>query len=425
MATIPLELVAPLFNPASFAQPGLVDGILCEIRANYPLARAEVPGFAPHWIVSRHADIQEVSRQNDLFHSADQSATLSPLDGEVLVREFTGGASNIFRSLVQMDPPEHAPHRQITTRFFSPQNVARLRDHIAVVARENLSSMRARGPEFDFSSEVAMSYPLGVVLDLIGVPRADHLQMLRLTQWLFSWADPDLKRPGTNPMDPTHQTRTWKIVYDEFNDYYSALIAARRVEPRDDIASLIAHAKVNGLPMSHEASISYFAILATAGHDSSAHSISAAMAVLAEHPELLATLQREPARIPAFVDEAIRWATPVKHFIRHATADCRLASIPIAKSDRLYLSYPSANRDETVFPSPFEFRLDRQPNRQLGFGYGGHVCLGQHLARLEMKLLWEALIPAIETVELTGEVKLIHSEFVSGPKSVPVRLVLR
>jgi hypothetical protein len=149
------------------------------------------------------------------------------------------------------------------------------------------------------------------------------------------------------------------------------------------------------------------------------------MAVLAERPDLLATLQAEPNLIAAFVEEAIRWATPVKQFIRHATADCEVAGVSIAKGDRLYLSYPSGNRDEAVFNAPFEFRLDRQPNRHVGFGHGGHVCLGQHLARLEMKLLWEALIPEIKTVELNGPVQLIHSEFVSGPKSVPVRVRFR
>lgn len=425
MSTIPVELIAPLFNPASFAEAGLIDEVMREVRARYPLAQAEVPGFDPHWIVSRHADIQEISRQNDLFHNADRSATLIPRDGEALVQEFTGGAYNLFRSLVQLDPPEHGPYRQVTVKAFSPQNIAQLKSHIGVVAAERVAGLRDLGPAFDFAHELAMPYPLGVVLDLVGVPRADHPQMLRLTQWLFSWADPDLRRPGTDPMNPTHQTVTWKTVFDEFNTYYSALMADRRANPREDLATLIANAEIDGQPMEHNAAISYYAILSTAGHDTTSHTTATATAVLAQRPDLLAQLQAEPNLIAAFVEEAIRWATPVKQFIRHATADCQVAGVSIAKGDRLYLSYPSGNRDESVFNAPFEFRLDRQPNRHVGFGHGGHVCLGQHLARLEMKLLWEALIPEIEAVELNGPVQLIHSEFVSGPKSVPVRVRFR
>ena len=422
MTVIPVELVTPLFVPSSFATRGLVDELLRELRARYPLARAEVPGFDPYWIVTRHADVVEISRQNELFHNADRAATLITRDGEALVREFTGGSWNLFRSLVQLDNPEHGPYRQVTVKAFSPQNIAKLREHIGVVAAERIAGLQQLGPEFDWAHELAMPYPLGIVLDLVGVPRADHAKLLRLTPWLFCWADPDLKRPETNPADPTHQTRTWKIVFDEFNEYYSAVMADRRASPRDDIASLIANAEVDGAPLEHVAAISYYAILSTAGHDSTAHSTAWAMWMLAEQPALLKALKADLSLIPAFVDEAIRWATPVKQFVRHATADCTVAGQTIAKGDRLYLSYPSANRDETVFPSPFEFRLDRQPSRQISFGHGGHVCLGQHLARLEMRELWERIVPRLAAVELAGEPRLVHSEFVSGPKSVPVRV---
>ena len=131
---------------------------------------------------------------------------------------------------MQLDPPGHGPYRQVTTKACSPQNIAHLRDHIATVIAERVAGLRELGEEFDFALalELAMPYPLGVVLDLVGVPRVDHPQMLRLTQWLFSWADPDLRRPGTDPPDPTHQTRMWKIVFDEFYDYYALLMADRR-----------------------------------------------------------------------------------------------------------------------------------------------------------------------------------------------------
>ena len=421
MEVIPTALVAPLFNPATFAVRGAVDSLLTEIRRDYPLAQAEVPGFDPHWIVSRHADIQEVSRQNELFHNADRSATLIPQMGEVLVQQFTGGDHNLFRSLVQLDGAEHKAHRRVLFQALASHSVTQLAESMRTTARAQLATLRERGGELDWSKEIATPYPLQVVLDAIGVPRVDHPRMLRLTQWLFSWADPDLRRPGSDPSDPEQQVRTWKIVFDEFDEYFSTLIEERRRTPRDDLATLIANAEIDGEPMAHSRAISYFAILATAGHDSTAHTTATAMWVLAENPDLFAALKADAALIPNFVEEAIRWTTPVKHFVRHATADCTLAGKAIAKGDRLYLSYPSGNRDEAEFDEPFRFRLDRPRNRHVGFGYGGHVCLGQHLARLEMRSLWEELLPAIVSVEMTGEGELIASEFVSGPKKVPVR----
>lgn len=421
MATIPTELIAPLFNPATFSVRGAVDELLREVRERYPLARVDVPGYDPHWIVAKHADIQTVSRQNDLFHSADRSATVIPRAGEQLVQQFTGGDYNIFRSLVQLDGDDHKAHRRVLFQALGSNSVEAMSAGVRETATRHVQKLRDAGGEIDWSEKIATPYPLHVVMDVIGVPEADHERMLRLTQWLFSWADPDLCRPGTDPAHPEQQPNTWKIVMDEFDEYFSALLEERRARPRDDLASLIANADMDGKPMEHVRAISYFAILATAGHDSTAHTTATAMWELAENPELFAALKADPTLIPAFVEEAIRWTSPVKHFVRHATADTELNGQPIRRGDRLYLSYPSGNRDADEFDDPFTFRLDRKRNRHVGFGYGGHVCLGQHLARLEMRSLWSTVLPMLETVEMTGPGRLIASEFVSGPKSVPIR----
>lgn len=421
MAIIPTELIAPLFNPATFAERGAVDAMMCQVRAEYPLARAEVPGYDPYWIVARHADVQSVSRDNDLFHSADRSATVIPQMGEAMVQEFTGGDYNLFRSLVQLDGDEHQSHRRILFDALTSGSVHSFASAMQKTADDEITKLHTAGGEIDFAREVSAHYPLHVVMDAIGVPREDHARMLQLTQWLFSWGDPDLKRPGTDPSQPEEQARTWKIVFDAFDSYFSELIQQRRAEPCDDFASIIANAAIDGGEMAHSRAISYFAILATAGHDSTAHSTASAMWELAESPDLLARLKDDPALVPHFIEESIRWTTPVKHFVRHATADCELNGTAISKGDRLYLSYVSANRDEAVFEDAFSFRLDRKPNRHLGFGQGGHVCLGQHLARLEMRTFWETLLPQLESVEMAGEGALIASEFVSGPKSVPIR----
>ncbi|MBI4697191.1 MAG: cytochrome P450 [Gammaproteobacteria bacterium] len=422
---IPTELIAPAFNPASFRNRDAVHDLFTRLRREYPLGIAEVPGYDPHWIVSKYADLREITRLDELFHGGDRSKTLISQAGEALVKEYTGGQSNIFRSLVQLDPPEHGWYRDVTKDVFMPKSIESLEPQIRATAKRHVERFLALGPEADFAKDLAFLYPLEVVLDLIGVPKEDHAKMLRLTQWLFTYADPDLKRPGSDLGDPQEITRTWREVFEEFKEYYDPVIADRRSCPRGDIASLIANGKVNGCPMEDRAMISYFVIASTAGHDTTAATTGSTAWVLAEQPALLKRLQDDPALMPRFVEESIRWASPVQEFVRSAVEDYDLRGHRIKKGDLIYLSYISANRDEEVFEDPFTFKPDRWPNRHVGFGYGGHICLGQHLARFEMRLLWEELIPHLKTFGIAGPGRWAESEFVCGPKSIPVRFTVK
>ena len=418
---IPVELIAPAFNPASFADRDAIHALFTRLRRDYPLAVAEVPGYDPHWIVTKYEDVREITRQDDLFHGGDRSKTLISKAGEELVKHYTGGQSNIFRSLVQLDPPEHRAYRDVLTATFMPNNIAKLTESVRDTATTYVERMAGFGTACDFATDIAFRYPLKVVLDLIGVPAEDHEKMLTLTQWLFQWADPDLKRPGADPTNPIEITETWNIVYNSFKEYYDPIIAERRRNPTGDIASLIANGKVFGNPMEERAMISYLIIASTAGHDTTSATTAMGMWELAKQPELLARLKADLSLVPNFVEETIRWATPVQHFIRSAVEDYEIRGKTIRKGDLLYISYLSANRDEDAIPDPFTFRLDRTPNKHVGFGYGGHICLGQHLARLEMRLFWETLLPRLESVELAGPGKMAESEFVTGPKSLPIR----
>jgi len=418
---IPTELVAPAFSPATFGRRGAIHEIFRRLRREYPLAVAEVPGFDPHWIVTKHADLREITRQDRIFHSADRSKTLAPKLVEDLMREYTGGAPHIFKTLVHMDEPEHTQYRQVTQAQFMPQSLDALSEKVAATARRHVDRMVSLGGQCDFATDVAFLYPLEIILDIIGIPREDHAKMLRLTQWLFTYADPDLCRPGANITDPQELIKTWDIVYREFKEYYDEVIRDRRSCPRGDVASLIANGKVNGCPMDERAMISYYVIASTAGHDTTSATTATSMWILAENPALLGKLKANPALIPGFVEESIRWATPVQQFVRSAAEDYTLRGQKIREGDLLYLSYVSANRDEEVFEDPYEFRPERSPNKHIGFGYGGHVCLGQHLARREMRALWEELIPRLESVEMADDGKMAESEFVCGPKSVPIR----
>ena len=170
--------------------------------------------------------------------------------------------------------------------------------------------------------------------------------------------------------------------------------------------------------------MSYYVIVATAGHDTTSSSTAGAVWGMCQYPETFAQVKADPSLIPALVDEAVRWTTPVKHFMRSATEDTEIAGQKIAKGDWLMLCYPSGNRDEAVFDAPEEFRLDRGPNKHLAFGYGAHLCLGQHLAKMEMRILFEELIPRLQSLELAGEPAMSYGNFVGGPKRLPIRFTM-
>jgi cytochrome P450 len=421
---IPTELIAPAFNPATFGQRGVVHDLFTRLRRDHPLAQAEVPGFDPHWIVTKYKDLREITRQDNLFHSADRSKTLASQIAEKMMRDYSG-MPTVFKTLVHMDEPEHMDHRAVTQPMFYPQNVAKLQTQIRETAQRYVAAMFAKGPEVDFALDLAFPYPAEVVLSLLGVPKADHGLMIDLTHWLFTWADPDLCRPGADPTNPEEIIKTWDIVYSKFREYYLPMVAERRARPTEDVTSVIANGLIHGKPMDERNMISYLVIASTAGHDTTSATTATGMWVLAERPDLLKQLQADPKLIAGFVEETIRWATPVQHFIRSAAEDYVLSGQQIKKGDLLYLSYISANHDEEVFNNPFTFDPTRSPNRHIGFGYGNHNCLGQHLARLEMKVLWEELIPRLASVEMNGEGKMAESEFVCGPKSVPIRYRLQ
>lgn len=418
--TIPTELVAPIFNPATFADRDAVHAMLTRLRRDYPLAVAEVPGYDPHWIVTRYKDLREVARQDAIFHSGDRSKTLASRFAEQLMRDYSGGPQ-VFRMIAHMDEPDHSAHRNVLAASFVPQNIARMEESVMALARSHVDRMAAMGGACDFVPEVAGQYPVEMICDLLGVPREDKSIFIRLAHWFFCYADPDLQRPGADPADPGEIIKTWTLAYDEFKHYFGEIIADRRRTPRNDLSTVLVNGQVHGRPMDERAIISYFAIVSTAGHDTTTATLANSMVVLAERPELLARLKADLSLLPRFIEEAIRWASPAQHFIRSATQDYELAGQKIREGDLLYLSYLSGNRDEAEFPDPFTFDIDRMPNRHLGFGYGAHICLGQHLSRLEMRCFWEALLPRLEAVELTGPVQWIQAEFVCGPKSVPIR----
>ena len=419
----PALIAAKLVDPLAYAEArGLHDGFTW-LRANLPVSRAAVSGFDPFWVVTKHADIAEISRRNALFHNGDRATVLTDKASDDVVRKLTG-IPHLVRSLVQMDAPDHPRYRSLTQQWFTHQSVKKLEQRIRALARAQIEKMVAHGGECDFVRDVAVMYPLHVIMEILGVPPEDEQRMLMLTQQLFGSQDPELNRSRQSAPDFAEVLRQLQAVVADFSEYFRKLTAARRAEPRDDVATVIANAQIDGRPISDFDAMGYYIIIAAAGHDTTSSSTSGAMWALCQQPGELGKLRADPGLIPGLVEEAIRWTVPVQHFMRTAMQDYPLRGCRIAAGDWLMLCYLSGNRDEEVFDAPFTFRSDRNPNKHISFGTGAHACLGQHLARLEMRILFEELIPRLRTVELTGAPRRSASTFVGGPKTLPMRFTV-
>ena len=401
---------AAMVRPSTYANPTLLETLMAEFRASDPLPFIQSDSHKPFYIATKHADIIEIARQPDIFKNTQQSVLQTK---EIEAAQAEQG--NPLRTLIHMDDPDHSKFRALTKAWFMPENLKRVEASVRSIADETVDRMLESGPELDFVTEVAVWYPLRVIMSILGVPAADEALMLKLTQELFGADDPDMKREQA-PDEDRMQT-----LIDFFN-YFNALTASRRANPTDDVASVIANAQIDGAPIGELEAMSYYVIIATAGHDTTSSSTAGGMLALLQHPEELQKVINNPDLMPLMVDEAIRWTSPVKHFMRYPERSYELRGKTIEAGSPVMLLYPSGNRDEEVFDRPQSFLADRRPNRHLAFGHGAHHCLGNLLAKMEIRFLYEAMFNRIKTFELIGEPRWVESTFVSGLKTLPVRI---
>jgi cytochrome P450 len=319
-----------------------------------------------------------------------------------------------------MDPPEHATYRSIASNYFLPGKIAKLEDQIRQLARKSVDNLLSFDGECDFVRDFALHYPLRVVMTLLGVPPEDEPRMLKLTQEFFGVHDPEEQRSDL-AADPVVAAKMWHASLQDFYSYFNELNADRRAAPRDDLLSLIANSRINGSLIPDAEANGYYVAIATAGHDTTSSSTAGGLHGMVAFTGQFDAVKADPALIPGLVDEAIRWTSPVKHFMRNATADTSVRGMPIKAMDRLMICYPSGNRDEEVFTDPDAFDVRRSPNPHIAFGFGPHMCLGQHLAKLEMRILFEELMPHLKSVELTAAPRMVETNFVGGYKSMPIR----
>jgi len=398
--------------PETYADEERLHARFTAMRHDAPVVWLEPPGYPPFWAVTKHADIMDIERQHARFVN-EPRAVLQTLDREAIARALTGGSANPVRSLVQMDDPDHRVYRAMTQSRFLASSLRKLEPAIRALATEFVDRMAAQGGACDFVRDVAVWYPLRTIMTLLGVPREDEPLMLKLTQELFGPEDPDMQRRDFDP-------KKIQVLLD-FAAYFNQLTEDRRRAPRDDLASVIANAEIDGLPIPEFERNSYYMIIATAGHDTTSSSIAGGLLALLERPGEMARLRAQPDLLAKTADEMIRWTTPVKHFLRTATEGYTLRGRTIRAGDTLMLCYPSGNRDEEVFDAPFEFRVDRHPNPHLAFGFGAHLCLGRVLAKMEIEALFRELLARVDDIELAGTPARVQSQFVSGLKTLPIR----
>jgi cholest-4-en-3-one 26-monooxygenase len=276
--------------------------------------------------------------------------------------------------------------------------------------------------ESDFVRELAVPLTLGVLAEMLGVPRADWPKMFEWTNRVAGSSDPEFQvsgGAGSTPFVSIEQTR------NELFAYFAELAAERRKDPRDDIVSVLANSTIDGAPMPPLELLSYYFLLVVAGNETTRNAASGGLLALIENPDEFEKLRADRGLVNLAVEEIVRWTSPVIQFCRTATEDLELHGKQIRKGDAFCLFYPSANRDERAFEDADEFRVDRRPNPHVGFGIGEHFCLGANLARLELRVIFGELAERLDEIELAGPYDRMRSSFLGGVKRMPIRYRLR
>jgi cytochrome P450 len=412
MSTIAVEDLGAIFvDPAAYADPVAWHAAAQCIREESPILKVHVEGYPDFWAITTHADVMEVERNPEVFTNAPYP-TVTP-------SSHVDAATNVpVKTLIQMDGDQHKAHRNIVNDWFKPASLKTLQERIDTLATGSVDRMADLGGRCDFANDVAVYFPLHVILAILGLPEDDYPRMLRLTQELFGAEDPDIARL-------VEDESQFGVLVD-FMNYFTTLTADRRAHPTGDLASVIANAEIDGRSLPDMDTLGHYVIIATAGHDTTSSVIGGGLLALLDHPEQLALLQADPTLIRSAADELIRYVSPVKHFMRTCREPFTVGGVAFQPGDHLLLSFASANRDESVFSDASHLDVRREnAASQLAFGFGRHFCLGAHLARMEIRAIFRELLGRAERIELDGEPTWIRANFVQGPKSIPISYQLR
>ncbi|MEI8000806.1 MAG: cytochrome P450 [Actinomycetes bacterium] len=392
-----------LTDPDAFVA-GVPHEWMTRLRTEAPVfwhEEAEGPGF---WCVTGYEEFVTVNREWETFSS---------MRGAVYLWDLPEAELEMQRMIMlNMDPPLHTRYRLLVNKGFTPRMVAALEEQSRVRTREILARVKARG-ECDFVVDVAAELPLQVIADLMGVPQEDRHKLFDWSNRMIGGEDPEYGL--------TEEER--QMASMELYAYSAELAAQRRLDPHQDLMSILTQASVNGEQLSDVEIDLFFLLLSVAGNETTRNLISHGIVALLENPDQLALLRADRSLMGSAIEEMLRWASPVMQFRRTATRDTELGGQAIAEGDKVVFWHIAANRDETRFPDPFRFDITRTPNEHVAFGSGGpHYCLGANLARLEIKVMFEELLDAFDEMEITGPVERLRSNFINGIKHIPLRV---
>ena len=405
METLTLDAIE-LVDPDLYAKRGYPHDAWTLLRREAPVYRYERANVEPFWVITRHAEIVEISRQPELFRNGQM--LFLALKSEPIPEQ------PLLSQILNMNPPEHGEYRGVASSCFTPRVLReRLAARIEELTTEVIDQIADR-EECDFVTEVAAKLPVAVIAEMFGIPRSDWDLMFHLSNAIVGAGDSEYNR-GRSMQESMQQARM------EFFQYFTKLIEQRRKNPQDDVASALANAQVQGGPMPPFEQLSYFALLIIAGNETTRNAISGGLHAFVNHPDQWMRLKYDPSLALSAAEEVLRWTSPIIHFVRTATAETELRGHKIRAGDTVAMFYPSANRDDTVFEDPFKFDIGRRPNRHLAFGIGEHYCLGANLARLELQAMFRQLAQRLESLEITGPVGRLRANFVGGIKHMPVR----
>lgn len=401
---------------AAYVDEGRWHAMAAELRRNRPVLRVEADGYRPFWAITRHADVMEIERRHDVFLNTMEVVLSS---NETIQARRAAGTD--AKTLVHMDDSEHSAYRGLTTEWLKAGAVRKtMGGHIKELSRGYVDRMAEMGGSCDFASDIADYYPLRVILGMLGIPEEDEPRILRLAKEAMGTEDPEFARED----GATAQDMSGALI--EFMVYCNELVELRRKNPTPDIASTIANGQIDGEPLGVIETLSYFMLFFTAGHDTTSHTLSGGLEAIIRNPDALRRLQEDPTLIPNAVDEMVRWTSPLRGFTRTAQEDYELHGTTIKAGDMVLLSYPSANRDETVFEDPFRFDITRaNANKNIAFGFGKHFCLGIQLAKMELQTFLTELLSRLESIEITGPVERTAGNLISGVKHLPISYTMR
>lgn len=354
------------------------------------------------WVVTKHADVKEVSRRSDVFSNAENTAL--PRYGVELTPERMEMQRLV---LLNQDAPQHTRMRKLISKGFTPRAVNGLRAELSARA-EAIVTAAAEAGAGDFVTQVACELPLQAIAELIGVPQEDRMKIFRWSNEMIGYDDPEYA--GVDPLAASA----------ELLAYAWQMAEARKSQPADDIVTELVHADVDGEALTSEEFGFFVILLAVAGNETTRNAITHGMIAFLENPDQWELFKSQ--RPKTAVDEIVRWATPVSTFQRTALEDTELGGVPIRKGQRVLIVYRSANFDEEVFDAPYTFDITRDPNPHLAFGgTGAHFCIGANLARLEIDLIFNAVADHLPDIRKLGDPRRLRSGWLNGIKEFQVR----